>query len=127
MKILIVEDEALLAMDLELQVEDAGHQVCAVVDHAEKALVEARRCNPDLALMDVRLAGGSSGVDAARTLWRRLGIRCIFVSGSLDEHVRRDLQECAPIAFLPKPVSPQRLRRALEAASARMVEYREAV
>jgi CheY-like chemotaxis protein len=66
MRVLIVEDEALIALHLEMLVTDFGHKVCAVASSASEASARAASHYPDVVLMDIRLAKGSSGVDAAR-------------------------------------------------------------
>ena len=116
MKVLIVEDEALVALYLEALVVGFGHQVCAVAACACEAIEGAAKHAPDVALMDVRLARGTNGVDAAREIFSRHGVRCIFLSGNLDDGTRHALAACQPIAFINKPVLPVTLRRALQTA-----------
>ena len=67
-------------------------------------------------LMDIRLAGGSSGVDAALALHERQALRCIFLSANLDEQTRAAVAPCEPIEFVGKPVVPVLLQRALAKA-----------
>ena len=110
---MIVEDEALIALDLEMQVEAAGHRVVAVAASADAAVEWARATRPDLALMDMRLAGGSSGAEAARRLYEGWGIRCVFVSGNLEPEVCEALAPLRPVALLSKPTLPTQLARAL--------------
>lgn len=117
MKILIVEDEALIAMHLELMVADFGHQVCAVAASAAEAIAHAALHLPDVALMDIRLAGGSSGIDAAREIYARHSIRCIFLSANLDEPTRNAVRAYDPVDFVGKPILPSLLQRALEKVS----------
>ncbi|WP_207458370.1 response regulator [Azospirillum sp. SYSU D00513] len=118
MRVLIVDDEMLIAMHLELLVTQMGHEVCALATDAEEALAAAARCRPTIALMDVRLARGSSGVDAAYRLRQEFGIRCIFVSASLDDGVRASLRPLEPLGFVGKPIMPATIMRALEKADA---------
>jgi two-component system, response regulator PdtaR len=118
MKVLIVEDEAIIAMYLELLVEKFGHQVCAIASSAAEAIAHAAAHRPDVALMDIRLANGSSGLDAAREIYARHHIRCIFLSGNLDGATRAAVSACQPIDFVGKPILPSLLQRALEKVSA---------
>jgi len=67
--------------------------------------------------MDIRLSGGSSGVEAAREIHARQGLRCIFLSANLDEATQRAVHPCDPIAFVGKPVLPIVLERALHKAN----------
>jgi two-component system, response regulator PdtaR len=117
MRILIVEDEAIFAMHLEMLVVELGHEVCAVAASARDAVVYASTHRADVALMDIRLARQSSGVDAARELHARYGLRCIFLSGNLDEATRNAVLSCEPVAFVGKPILPVQLQRALQKAA----------
>ena len=116
MRILIVEDEAIVAMHLAMLGVELGHEVCATVASAADAVARAVALRPDVVLMDIRLAGGSSGVDAARELHTRQALRCIFLSANLDESTRTALLPCDPIDFIGKPVLPILLQRALQKA-----------
>lgn len=110
---MIVEDEALIALDLEMQVEAAGHRVVAMAASADEAVERAAETRPDLVLMDMRLAGGSSGEDAARRLYEGWGIRCVFVSGNLEPETREVLAPLRPVGLLSKPILPVQLSRVL--------------
>ena len=71
MRVLIVEDDVITAMYLAMLVAEFGHEVCATVRSAPEALRQAGALRPDIALMDIRLAGKSSGIEAARELYTR--------------------------------------------------------
>lgn len=83
---------------------------------AAGAIAEAATHCPDVMLMDVRLAQGSSGIEAARELHARQALRCIFLSANLDELTKRALLPYEPIDFVGKPVLPILLKRGLEKA-----------
>ena len=106
MKVLIVEDDAIIAMHLELLVEGFGHDVCAIAASAAEAIEHATVDRPDVALIDIRLAGGSSGVDAAREIHARHGIRCIFLSANLNTGTRDSVCAYEPVDFVGKPILP---------------------
>jgi CheY-like chemotaxis protein len=116
MRVLIVEDEAIIAMYLAMLVADFGHTVCGTTDSASGAIEQAAERRPDLALMDVRLADGGSGIDAARELHARHGLRCIFLSANLNELTKLTLAPLNPIDFVDKPVLPILLKQALDKA-----------
>lgn len=113
LRVLIVEDNLLAAMDLEMQVEDAGHKVVGMAVDIASCRAAANAAPPDVALMDLRLKGGDSGEDAARWLRETHDVPCIFVSGNVDEAMRERLASLAPAAFVGKPVLPSRLVDAL--------------
>ena len=81
-----------------------------------QAVELAGRLRPDVVLMDLRLADGSFGGDAAREILARFGIRSIFVSGNLDPSTRDLLSELEPVAMISKPFVQHQLAQALEAA-----------
>ncbi|MEO8244720.1 MAG: response regulator [bacterium] len=113
LNVLIVEDEMLIAFDLELQVEAAGHQVVGMAQNLASCKHAVRECTPDVALMDLRLKDGESGEDVAKWLKDELEVQCIFVSGNLDDARRKRLRSLNPIAFVDKPVLNVRLIDAL--------------
>ena len=116
MRVLIVEDEPIIAMHLAMLVAELGHEVCATAASAAGAIALATLHNPHVVLMDVRLADGSSGIDAARELHAQQALRCIFLSANLDEPTRTALLPYEPIDFVGKPVLPVVLQRALKKA-----------
>lgn len=116
-RILIVEDQAVTAMDLEEQLLGLGHYVVDVVDSAPAAVAAAREHRPDLVLMDIRLAGGTDGVEAAAEIRSRLAIPSIFLTAHADLDTRRRADAVLPIAFLAKPFTAGDIRRALDRAA----------
>jgi DNA-binding NarL/FixJ family response regulator len=114
---MIVEDEALIAMHLEMLVVEFGHKVCSIATSAADAIAQAAAHRPDVAIMDIMLARGSSGIDAALCIHARHGLRCIFISANLDAATRAAVRPCAPIAFIGKPILPIQLQRALDDAA----------
>lgn len=116
MPVLIVEDEALIAMDLEDEVAAAGHRVVGVASSAREAVEAATMHRPAVVLMDLHLADGWSGEAAARALFETSRTRCVFISGNLDSATRARLAALRPFAMLSKPVMPTELRSALDTA-----------
>ena len=82
MKILIVEDEALLAMELESEVEEAGHEIVGVAADSKQALSLIEKTSPQFAFVDIQLLDGPTGIDVGRHLASR-SIPYVFVSGNL--------------------------------------------
>ncbi len=114
MRILIVEDEALIAMVLADSLEDAGH---AVVGPAATMAEVLALCEgappPELAVLDVNLRDGSNGVDLARALSERWGVLAIFASAQAEEAQRaRDIA----LGCIRKPYAPQTVLRCVDLA-----------
>jgi len=110
MKILIVEDEALVAMEIEAILEAVGHQVIGFADNQSDALALADERQPDIALVDIQLAQGESGLDVAQTLTSR-GVACLFASGNCPKERGRGLA----LGCLHKPFSDRTLSAAVSA------------
>jgi CheY-like chemotaxis protein len=118
LRALIAEDEFLIALDLESQVEDAGHIVVGVASTQETAIVLAGQEQPDLVLMDLQLAGPSSGIEAAKTIRRAHGIKSVLLSGSLHKLTEGDIAQIEPLAMLSKPVLNTQVKDELDRAAA---------
>jgi two-component system, response regulator PdtaR len=114
-KLLIVEDDYLVATQMEATLMDAGFDV-AVVSSAEDAVEAAAGSPVDLVLMDVRLAGRLDGVDAAIELFNRHGIRSIFATAHSDAATRKRAQPAEPMGWLQKPFTMSSLVEAVRSS-----------
>jgi DNA-binding response OmpR family regulator len=115
-RILIVEDDLFVGVQYEDVLTEAGFRVLDVVPSAEDAIEAAQDHQPRLAIMDVRLAGSADGIEAASEIFRRFGIRSIFVSAYSDPETRARAADARPLAWLSKPVHFPRLVAAVRAA-----------
>ena len=104
LRILIVEDEAIIAMGLQMELEEAGYQVCQSVATGEEAIACVAQDPPDLVLMDNRLAGKMNGIEAARALLAVHPLPIIFMTGYAVHEIIERLQELKPLGILTKPV-----------------------
>lgn len=112
-KLLIAEDEKIIALGMQIFLSEAGHQICGIAPTASEAVRLAELHRPDLALLDVRLAEGSDGTDAAREIRDHFGIPSILVTGHLD---RTQAQQVGAIGLLKKPYDPNRLLELIDAS-----------
>lgn len=117
LRVLIVEDELLVALDLEMALEDAGHAVVGTATTADEAVAMAAEAAPDVMVVDMRLADGSTGCEAAERVRRRMAVDLIFASGNLDAKTSRDLGAFEPLALIDKPYSHRQVLRALPQAA----------
>lgn len=118
LRILIVEDNMLIALDTEMSLIQMGHDVVGIAATASEGVELAERHRPDLALVDLKLADGSRGEDVAADIFTRLGVRSMFASGSLSLETRAQLSALEPVAFIDKPFSPSDLEHAIFAFAA---------
>lgn len=114
--VLIVEDQMLIAWHLSDLIEGAGHRVLAIARDPAEAVAAAEQERPDLALMDIRLNGGTSGLDAARMLYERWGVRSIYLSANLDPATRAQAEQLRPLGFVGKPFLPADVIEAVQRA-----------
>ena len=108
-RILIVEDDYLVALQFENALTEAGYDVVDIASTAEEAVQLVPDHQPELVLMDVRLAGPRDGIQAATEILDRFGIRSIFISAFSDPTTRARADRANPIAWLAKPVADQKL------------------
>jgi two-component system, response regulator PdtaR len=101
----VVEDDWLIAAQIEGYLVAAGFDVAGVAIGEDDTLRLARTASPQLVLMDIRLLNDIDGVELAKRLWLELGLRCLFVSGNIDADAKLRAAEARPLGWLPKPFS----------------------
>lgn len=111
-RILVIEDEPLIAMGLKLVLETMGCEVGAVVDNSAQAIALEPGLCPDLVLADVRLKGGDNGVTAVRAILERRAVPVLFVTGNAGE---LDELGMGHMPVLNKPFLPAALERRVKA------------
>jgi DNA-directed RNA polymerase specialized sigma24 family protein len=113
-RILIIEDETLIAVDLEEIVERLGHTVVATVDTADKAVRAAAEHRPDLILADIQLADGSSGIDAVKDILADFSVPVVFITAFPDRLLTGERPE--PTFLISKPYPEQTVQAAVSQA-----------
>ncbi len=115
--ILLVEDEAIIALDLSRKLQDSGYRVMGTAATGEDAAARALRDHPDVVLMDNHLAGPMDGIEAALRIRAQSDVPVIFMTGYLrDDTFRERVRPVRPIACLDKPVALAELLKALAAS-----------
>jgi CheY-like chemotaxis protein len=116
-KVLIVENEGIVALDLKNRMEELGHSVLGVVASGEEAIQEARRTRPDLVLMDIRLRGGVDGIAAADVIWSRFSIPVVYLTAVGDQKtLQHALEVSGALGYAGKPFDDTELQAAIETA-----------
>ncbi len=115
-KVLVVEDEGLVARDVENMLKSLGYEVPAVVSTGEMAIRSAQELLPDLVLMDIVLKGDVSGIAAAEKIWENLKIPVIYLTAYADEKTLQEAKKTDPFGYILKPFEERELQTAIEMA-----------
>ena len=115
-RIVIVEDDMLIAMDLQATLEDLGHQVVSVVPTGEEGIREVEESEVDLLLMDIRLAGELDGIATAKLIQSRFDIPVIFVTATTTPESERLDWSTGFCDYVAKHFCDEELRTAIDTA-----------
>src|SRR5580698_6240442 len=115
-RILIVEDESLVAMDLEWRLRNLGYDVCGRVDTADDAVRAALAEQPALVLMDIHLLGETDGVEAAARIREQSMIPVVFVTAHADDATLLRAGASEPYGYVLKPFDERELKATIEMA-----------
>src|SRR5574344_166416 len=115
-RIYIVEDERIIAIDLQRRLERLGYVVCGSASDAEEALAGIRSTKPDLILMDIVLPGSVDGIDVAIQVRRELNVPVIFLSAYTDARTLERAKAANPLGYILKPFKERELATLLEMA-----------
>ena len=118
-RILIVEDESVVASNLQHSLTEMGYDVIDWVPTGEAAIEIAERDHPDLILMDIHLAGALDGIQAARRIWQRLQIPIVYCTAHADLDTLKAVQTTEGYGYVVKPFQSTAVRAAVELALAR--------
>jgi CheY-like chemotaxis protein len=118
-RILIVEDESVIATNLQRSLTQMAYDVIDWVPTGEAAIELAERERPDLILMDIRLAGALSGIDTARWIWEKLQIPIVYCTAHADLETLSLVQTTESYGYIVKPFQSGAVRAAIQLALAR--------
>jgi PAS domain S-box-containing protein len=115
-RILIVEDEVVVAMEIRRKLEAIGYTVAGIVGTGEEAIVSAGQTRPDFVLMDIKLAGKMDGTEAARRIHELYDVPVVYLTAHSDEKTLQKAKLAEPFGYLVKPFSEADLRTTVEVA-----------
>ncbi len=113
-RIIVVEDEAVVALDIEGRLKCLGYEVAAIASAKAEALKTAEETRPDIVLMDINLNGRPEGIGAAAELRERFNIPSIFVTAHTDDETLGQAKLTGPMGYIVKPFSDRELHAAIE-------------
>ncbi|MCU1229417.1 MAG: Blue-light-activated protein [Acidobacteria bacterium] len=115
-RILIVEDETIVAMDIAMTLRRLGYDVVGMAGSGADAVDSARRLSPDLVLMDIRIRGAMDGIEAATAIQRERPTPIVFLTAHADADTVERAKSASPHGYLVKPFDERALHRAVEIA-----------
>lgn len=115
-RIMIVEDEGIVALHIEMSLKKLGYVVPAIVDSGEDAIKKAGELHPDLILMDIILHGKMDGIEASREIQARFDIPVVYVTAFGDESTLKRAKMTQPFGFILKPFKERELQISIEIA-----------
>ena len=115
-RILIVEDDNIVVMELRDRLQNMGYIVTGTTPYAEKALEQAEETLPDLVLMDIRLKGEMDGIEAASAIRSCLGIPVVYLTANADASTVQRAEMTEPAGYIVKPFQENELRATVQSA-----------
>ncbi|MDG6244953.1 MAG: response regulator [Methanolobus sp.] len=115
-KILVVEDESIIGLNIKKKLKNFGYTVPAIVSTGKEAIKMAEITFPDLVLMDVRLKGDMDGVDTAEEIRKNFDIPIIFLTAYSDDEVLEKAKRTEPYGYIVKPFKADDLHSNIEMA-----------
>ena len=115
-RILIVEDEGVIALELQDRLTDMGYEIVGPVPSGQEAIDHARELQPDVVLMDIILAGQMDGIEASEIIKNSLDIPVIFLTAHADERTLQRAKATQPFGYILKPFNERELQVSIEMA-----------
>ncbi len=113
MRILILEDEAIIALDLASMLRSMGIKEIAIFSTAEEGLAWIQKDHPDLIFMDIKLKGSLNGIEAAKRIQAEGPYRLVYVTAYNDENILREAQQTPHLAIIKKPFIDTEIRQVI--------------
>ena len=113
-KILIVEDEAIPALNIKMSLEDQGYKIVDIVATGEEAVELTGQTIPDLVLMDIALAGEMDGIEAAEQIVKQFKVPILYITAHADKGTVARAWNTKPVGLLEKPVEDYQLKEVLD-------------
>ena len=108
--ILIVEDDFIVAVDLQQHLEKMGYNVLDITDNGKDAIHKTEERKPDLILMDISLKGDMDGIDAAKQIHELYDVPLIYLTGYFDEKTLKRADNTRPCGYIVKPFEDKEIQ-----------------
>ena len=121
-KILVVEDEMIIAAKIAMQLTSLGYEVTAILPRGDEALEHVKENKPDIVLLDINLKGNLDGIETATQMQQLYNFPIIYLTANADEGTFNKAKATKPAAFISKPFKQLDLQRAIELTISRMAD-----
>jgi PAS domain S-box-containing protein len=118
-RILVVEDESIVALDLENKLEERGYGVIGLATTGREAINKAVSENPDLILMDIKLDGDIDGIEAASRIRHKMDVPIVYLTAFGDDKILKRAKITEPVGYLVKPYAEETLHATIQMALSR--------
>ncbi|MCX9026398.1 MAG: response regulator [Candidatus Methanoperedens sp.] len=115
-KILVVEDEAIVAESIKIKLKKMGYSVVSTASSADEAVKKTEEYSPDLVLMDIVLQGEKDGIEAARQIYKNFNIPIVYLTAYSDDKILLRAKITEPFGYIIKPFKERELQVAIEIA-----------
>lgn len=115
-RIMVVEDEAIVAHDIARKLRDMGYDVVAIEYSGEAAVEKAKEVRPELVLMDIVLSGQMDGIEAAEKIKATADIPIVYATAAVDEKTLNRTKISGPSEYIQKPVDKKQIHAAIKLA-----------
>lgn len=113
-RVLIVEDEVIIARDMARQLEGLGCEICGLLRDGESVLPFLENTLPDIVLLDIQLAGAMDGIETVREIQKQYAIPVVYMTARTDDRSFAQARATRPFAFIEKPFKVRSLLRTFE-------------
>ena len=121
-KVLIVEDEMIIAANTSLQLTNLGYEVSGIVSRGEEVLIHIKDSLPDIILLDIQLKGELDGIETAHQVQEHFDIPIIYLTSNVDDANFERAKKTNPYAFISKPFKKLDLAHAIDLTANRIIE-----
>lgn len=121
-KILIVEDEMIIAANISMQLKNLGYQITGIIPRGEEVLPHLEQVLPDIILIDINLKGDLDGIDIVHLIQKKYKIPVIYLTANADEATFNRAKQTNPEAFISKPFKKIDLQHAIELSIQKIIE-----
>lgn len=109
-KILVVEDEFAVALDVQTRLQNMGFEVLGIASTFDEAVSKTATDSPDIVLMDINISGTKTGIDAAKVIWEKFEIPVVYVTGVTEPEVMEEALATRPMGYILKPFKDEAIR-----------------